>query len=86
MKKVGIVMGSDSDLPIVEKAINTLISKTGTGLDNDTDLNCFQVLHPEFQSIVPASIFLAAYEAWEKHHKIKKTAESKALCRLSYLV
>lgn len=24
MKKVGIVMGSDSDLPIVEKAINTL--------------------------------------------------------------
>lgn len=25
MKKVGIVMGSDSDLPIVEKAINTLI-------------------------------------------------------------
>jgi len=26
MKKVGIVMGSDSDLPIVEKAINTLKS------------------------------------------------------------
>ncbi len=26
MKKVGIVMGSDSDLPIVEKAINTLSS------------------------------------------------------------
>lgn len=25
MKKVGIVMGSDSDLPIVEKAINTLV-------------------------------------------------------------
>jgi len=25
MKKVGIIMGSDSDLPIVEKAINTLI-------------------------------------------------------------
>ena len=24
MKKVGIVMGSDSDLPVVEKAINTL--------------------------------------------------------------
>ena len=24
MKKVGIVMGSDSDLPIVEKAINIL--------------------------------------------------------------
>ena len=24
MKKIGIVMGSDSDLPIVEKAINTL--------------------------------------------------------------
>ena len=24
MKKVAIVMGSDSDLPIVEKAINTL--------------------------------------------------------------
>ena len=24
MKKVGILMGSDSDLPIVEKAINTL--------------------------------------------------------------
>lgn len=26
MKKIGIVMGSDSDLPIVEKAINTLVS------------------------------------------------------------
>lgn len=26
MKKVGIIMGSDSDLPIVEKAINTLES------------------------------------------------------------
>lgn len=26
MKKVGIVMGSDSDLPIVQKAIDTLIS------------------------------------------------------------
>ena len=26
MKKVGIVMGSDSDLPIVEKAIDTLAS------------------------------------------------------------
>lgn len=25
MKKVGIVMGSDSDIPIVEKAINTLV-------------------------------------------------------------
>ena len=25
MKKVGIIMGSDSDLPVVEKAINTLI-------------------------------------------------------------
>ena len=25
MKKVGILMGSDSDLPIVEKAINTLV-------------------------------------------------------------
>lgn len=25
MKKIGIVMGSDSDLPIVEKAINTLL-------------------------------------------------------------
>ncbi|MBO5410277.1 MAG: AIR carboxylase family protein, partial [Clostridia bacterium] len=24
MKKVGIIMGSDSDLPVVEKAINTL--------------------------------------------------------------
>ena len=24
MKKVGIVMGSDSDLPVVEKAIDTL--------------------------------------------------------------
>ena len=24
MKKIGIIMGSDSDLPIVEKAINTL--------------------------------------------------------------
>ena len=24
MKKVGIIMGSDSDLPIVEKAIDTL--------------------------------------------------------------
>ena len=24
MKKVAIVMGSDSDLPVVEKAINTL--------------------------------------------------------------
>ena len=55
----------------IEKAINTLISKTGTGLDKDADLNCFQVLHPEFQSIVPASIFLSAYEAWEKHHKIQ---------------
>ena len=26
MKKVGIVMGSDSDLPIVQKAIDTLKS------------------------------------------------------------
>ena len=26
MKKVGIVMGSDSDLPIIEKAVNTLVS------------------------------------------------------------
>lgn len=25
MKKVGIIMGSDSDLPVVEKAINTLV-------------------------------------------------------------
>ena len=24
MKKIGIIMGSDSDLPVVEKAINTL--------------------------------------------------------------
>ena len=24
MKKVGIIMGSDSDLPVVEKAIDTL--------------------------------------------------------------
>ena len=24
MKKVGIIMGSDSDLPVVEKAINVL--------------------------------------------------------------
>ena len=26
MKKVGIIMGSDSDLPVVEKAVNTLKS------------------------------------------------------------
>ncbi len=25
MKKIGIIMGSDSDLPVVEKAINTLV-------------------------------------------------------------
>ena len=24
MKKIGIIMGSDSDLPVVEKAMNTL--------------------------------------------------------------
>ena len=24
MKKIGVIMGSDSDLPVVEKAINTL--------------------------------------------------------------
>ena len=27
MKKVGIIMGSDSDLPVVEKAIDTLVSQ-----------------------------------------------------------
>ena len=26
MKKIGIIMGSDSDLPVVEKAVNTLKS------------------------------------------------------------
>ncbi|MBR0210473.1 MAG: AIR carboxylase family protein, partial [Firmicutes bacterium] len=26
MKKIGIIMGSDSDLPVVRKAVDTLIS------------------------------------------------------------
>jgi predicted DNA-binding transcriptional regulator YafY len=50
----------------MNKAVSSLLMKNENGLDENTELECFQVLCPEYLPKVNPDIFLTCYNAWEQ--------------------
>ena len=55
----------------MNKAVNALLMKNENGMDENAEIECFQVLFPEHLPKVEPEIFLTCYNAWEQRKYLK---------------